>query len=63
MNSIQTQEVKQELHRILAGMDIPEFRFDDLNWLNRNMQIDNSNHPNIILAVWLVTKLRESSNE
>lgn len=63
MNEIQTKEVKNELHRVLKGMDVPILRFDDLGWLTRNLGINNSNHPNFILATWLVTKLKESENE
>jgi hypothetical protein len=41
-------------------MDIPKMRFDDLGWLTRNIGINNSNHPNFILATWLIEKLKES---
>ena len=63
MNNIQVKEVKNELHRILSGMDIPEDKFDDLHWLSRNIEMNNNNHPNIILASWLIRKLRVSENE
>lgn len=40
---------RKELKRILDTMDIPEFRkdmsFQSLSWLNRNMWIRNSMHP------------------
>lgn len=44
---------KQRLIEILKTMDIPEFRLTsfygdvDLKWLNRNLFIRNSEHPNI----------------
>jgi hypothetical protein len=63
MNEIQTKEVRTELHRVLENMDIPKMRFDDLGWLTRNIGINNSNHPNFILATWLIEKLKESKNE
>lgn len=63
MNEIQTKEVKTELQRVLSGMDIPKLRFDDLKWLDRNLAINNSNHPNFILATWLIKKLKDSSND
>jgi hypothetical protein len=63
MNEIQTQEVKNELYRVLENMDIPKLRFNDIGWLDRNIGINNSNHPNFLLASWLITKLKESKNE
>jgi hypothetical protein len=63
MNEIQTKEVKNELNRVLSGMDIPKLRFDDLKWLDRNLAINNAEHPNFLLATWLIKKLKESNNE
>ena len=38
-------------------MDIPPLRFDDLHWLNRNIQINNGNHPDLKLALQLIKNL------
>ena len=59
MNDIQREEVRQELHRVLNNMDIPKLRFDDLGWLDRNIAINNSDHPNFILATWLISILKD----
>jgi hypothetical protein len=63
MNKIQTKEVRAELHRVLENMNIPKIRFDDLGWLNQNMVISHSEHPNFILATWLLSKLKGNANE
>lgn len=63
MNEIQEQEVRQELHRVLENMDIPKLRINDIGWLDRNIAINNSDHPNFILATWLIKKLKEHQNE
>ncbi len=47
----------EELHKILQGMDIPNLRFNDLPWLNRNIQINNSKHPDLMLAKQLIRNL------
>ena len=59
MNKIQRKEVEQELHRVLENMDIPKLRFNDIAWLDRNIGINNSEHPNFLLATWLISKLKE----
>ena len=47
----------EKLHSILKTMDIPPLRFDDLHWLNRNIQINNGNHPDLKLALQLIKNL------
>jgi len=59
MNSIQKEEIRQELHRVLGMMNIPKTMFDDYNWLDQNLGVDNQNHPNFIHAKWLIKKLQK----
>ena len=59
MNEIQKQEIQNELNKILERMDIPKGRFNDVGWLSRNIRINNSDHPNILLAEWLIKKMKE----
>jgi hypothetical protein len=40
-----------ELEDILNTMDIPEARWTDWAWLNRNLRINNATHPLIDQAV------------
>ena len=63
MNTIQKNEVMQELHRVLNVMDVPKDMFDDINWLDCNLAVNNDNHPNYLLAQWLIKKLKENENE
>ena len=42
-----TENMWQELRDILSNMEIPLDRFDDIFWLNRNIGIRNSQHPDI----------------
>lgn len=42
-----TENMWQELRDILSNMEIPPDRFDDIFWLNRNIGIRNSQHPDI----------------
>lgn len=48
----------EELHKILEGMDIPILRYNDLPWLNRNIEINNSKHPDLMLAKLLIQNLQ-----
>lgn len=59
MNEIQRKEIQSELYRVLNNMDIPEMRFNDLNWLDENIATNNQNHPNFNHAKWLIQKLRK----
>ena len=47
----------EKLHSILKTMDVPPLRFNDLHWLNRNIQINNGNHPDLKLALQLIKNL------
>jgi hypothetical protein len=47
-----------ELHEALKKMDIPPDRFNDLNWLLRNMGIKNRNHPDFYRAEYIVRVLK-----
>jgi len=48
-----------ELNNLTLSMDIPFARLNDLHWLMRNVQINNSNHRNtekVIKICKLLTK-------
>ena len=51
----------EELHKILEGMNIPKLRFNDLPWLNRNIEIYNSKHPDLMLAKQLIQNLQRKN--
>ena len=64
MNKEQTQSTLKE---ILEGMDVPEMRKDvtnaaNLRWLNRNIMIRNSEHPNAVQALVLAGRLIRGRN-
>ena len=44
----------ERLKEILATMDIPPMRVNDLGWLQRNIQINNGEHPDIETALQLI---------
>ncbi len=46
--------MNQRLKEILDTMDIPELRKTDIRWLNRNVWIRNSKHPDIEEALILI---------
>lgn len=48
-----------QLQDLLIGMDIPMTRKKDIGWLNRNIQINNSEHPNILKALWVLRELNK----
>lgn len=52
--------IKQELRLLLADMEVPPDRVDDLGWLSRNLGIRNRNHKNYPLAEELIKKLRKA---
>lgn len=53
----------KELQELLHGMDVPENRKNDIGWLNRNLFIRNSVHPNFEQAVVIIKQLwREKLN-
>ncbi len=43
-----------ELKSILATMNIPDRRKNDILWLGRNLPIQNSNHPKLNRAMELI---------
>ena len=47
----------EELQELLHGMDIPENRKSDIGWLNRNLAIRNSDHPNFEPAISVIKSL------
>lgn len=49
--------LQQELRLLLAEMECPPDRFEDLGWLSRNLGIRNRNHRNYPLAMELVKRL------
>ena len=51
------EELKEELEKLTRKMDIPVFRRSSVPWLQRNMAIRNSEHPNFEKAKVLVLKL------
>lgn len=50
-----------KLMNILTNMDLPKGRLDltqsNIRWLLRNIQINNGNHPDIIVAIELLKNL------
>lgn len=51
----------EELENILMHMDIPKLRIKDLNWLNRNLAINNSNHPDFEKAINLIKQIQKEN--
>lgn len=45
---------EEELESILNTMNIPSARKKDLGWLNRNIEINNGQHPDIDRALQLI---------
>jgi len=48
-----------ELHNLLDLMDVPAFRYDDVNWLLRNLPINNGNHPQYARAYELCKEIKK----
>lgn len=61
MNHIQKEEIRRELHRVLTMMQISKTMFDDYEWLDQNLAVDNRNHPNFNHAKWLIEKLQKGT--
>jgi len=40
-------------------MDVPAFRYDDVNWLLRNLPINNGNHPQYARAYELCKEIKK----
>jgi len=47
----------EDLTEILKTMDVPPFRFNDLNWLSRNLGIRNADHANFPVAKQMIKDL------
>jgi len=46
-----------KLLELLEDMDVPKRRVTDLNWLNRNLSVRNSGHPDFKEAMELIKEL------
>jgi hypothetical protein len=55
-------EKRKALDETLSSMDVPAQRCGDLRWLLRNLAINNSDHPNLPLAIDLVKTLLKGEN-
>jgi hypothetical protein len=58
---------RSELEKLMygeyeIGMDIPQARSKDIGWLNRNISVNNANHPNILKALWIIKQLIKEEN-
>lgn len=51
------EQLIDELQNVLIGMDVPNQRKKDIGWLNRNLAINNQDHPNFLKAVWILKQL------
>ncbi len=49
---------KARLLEILAGMDVPSARVEDIGWLLRNLAINNFDHPDLREAIAILRRLR-----
>jgi hypothetical protein len=47
---------KERLSKLLNDMDVPEQRKTDFRWLNRNLGIRNSEHPNFRESMNIIQK-------
>ena len=57
-----------ELHRILDSMNIPSFRTQQMNesnllWLQRNIMIQNAEHPDIQRANEIIRQLLNNNSQ
>lgn len=50
---------RERLTKLLDQMDVPKNRYNDYGWLQRNLNINNYYHPNILDALALVKRLRQ----
>lgn len=65
MNSekLTREQLLDNLQEVLIGMKIPSQRTKDIGWLNRNLAINNADHPNFLKAVWLINQLMKEENK
>lgn len=59
---LEREQMIELLQDALIGMSIPDLRKKDIGWLNRNIAINNSEHPNFIKAKWLINQLMKEEN-
>ena len=57
----------RDLHRAIDSMDLPSFRTQhmsdsNLRWLQRNIEINNADHPNLDEALGLIKKILSKTN-
>lgn len=57
-----TRKLHIELASILDDMDVPKHREQDFHWLNRNLSIRNSTHPNFPEAMKIIKELLKNWN-
>lgn len=60
--TILRKQLGRELRELLLGMEVPPFRREQLNpqnleWMRRNLAINNGDHPKLEEAMSLVKKL------
>lgn len=55
------EQLLDALDEVLIGMQVPLNRRRDIGWLNRNIAIQNQDHPNFIKARWLINQLMKES--
>ena len=63
MNSIKEIDdllTKDRLQEVIATMDVPEFRRNDIWWLSRNLHINNPRHPRLADALKLLKQIRKN---
>lgn len=65
MNSekLTREQLLDNLQEVLIGMKVPSQRTKDIGWLDRNLAIYNSDHPNFLKAVWLIKQLKGDNNK
>jgi len=63
--SLTDDKLKSELRKILRTMNIPDQRINklDIHWINRNIAIRNSSHPEIRNAKQLIRVLIKRESE
>lgn len=54
---------QEKLEEILKTMDVPPARKMDVGWLMRNIQIRNSEHPNINQAIDLIKEIQKERKD
>lgn len=65
MNETERKQKSTALRKILETMELPSFRIQhmgdaNLAWLQRNIQVQNADHPDIDAAIALLKELRKN---